>query len=279
MGIFTPGSVAEKVAAAYQKYLFGAATLANLPSDDQGPRFIFNATNLQSGALWRFCKPYMADYLVGLIPHPKVPLATAVAASSAFPPFLSPLRMKLNPADFTPDSKCPLQKAPYTSRVILSDGGVYDNLGLETAWKRYTAVLVSDAGGKMSYETKPKHFWPLQAIRVMNLIDNQVRSLRKRQLLASYTTADGNQDHRNGAFWGIRTNIDDYKLPDSLDCPHDLTMKLAMIKTRLKKMDETTQKKLINWGYAVCDAALRKYCTPVFGEIEPPEGFPYSVGI
>jgi NTE family protein len=29
--------------------------------------------------------------------------------------------------------------------------------------------------------------------------------------------------------------------------------------TRLKRLDDTTQDRLINWGYAVCDAALRKH--------------------
>jgi hypothetical protein len=29
-------------------------------------------------------------------------------------------------------------------------GGVYDNLGLETAWKRYSTILISDAGGKLA---------------------------------------------------------------------------------------------------------------------------------
>jgi hypothetical protein len=30
------------------------------------------------------------------------------------------------------------------TRVVLTDGGVCDNLGLETAWKRYETILVSD---------------------------------------------------------------------------------------------------------------------------------------
>ena len=34
-----------------------------------------------------------------------------------------------------------LQQPPYTTDVFLADGGVYDNLGLETAWKRYRTVL------------------------------------------------------------------------------------------------------------------------------------------
>ena len=33
---------------------------------------------------------------------------------------------------------------------MLTDGGVYDNLGLETAWKRYTTIVVSDGGGQMA---------------------------------------------------------------------------------------------------------------------------------
>ena len=32
----------------------------DLPADP--PRFVINATNVQTGALWRFSPPYMADY-------------------------------------------------------------------------------------------------------------------------------------------------------------------------------------------------------------------------
>ena len=53
-GIFLPGSIGNKVAAAYDKHLFHGATLQDLPDN---PRFVINATNVQSGALWRFSKP------------------------------------------------------------------------------------------------------------------------------------------------------------------------------------------------------------------------------
>ena len=46
---------------------------------------------------------------------------------------------------------------PYTTEVVLSDGGVYDNLGLETAWKRYRTILVSDGGGQMAPTPKSGH--------------------------------------------------------------------------------------------------------------------------
>ena len=66
---------------------------------------------------------------------------------------------------------------------MLTDGGVYDNLGLETAWKRYKTILVSDAGGQMAAEEEPKSDWARHSYRVLNLVDNQVRSLRKRQAI------------------------------------------------------------------------------------------------
>jgi NTE family protein len=73
---------------------------------------------------------------VGLVPNPHMPVAVAVAASSAFPPILSPLLKELQNEDFMADPKTTLQKPPFTTEVVLSDGGVYDNLGLETACKR-----------------------------------------------------------------------------------------------------------------------------------------------
>jgi NTE family protein len=44
-----------------------------------------------------------------------------------------------------------------------------------------------------------------------------------------------------------------------MECPIDRTMELASLPTRLKAMEDEMQERLINWGYAVCDAALRKH--------------------
>ena len=194
-----------------------------------------------------------------------------MAASSAFPPLLSPAKLKFKESDYAPDTggkgQNNLQRRPYTTRPELSDGGVYDNLGLETVWKRYKTVLVSDAGGQMADKKRVGGFWPTQAFRVLNVIDNQVRSLRKRQVIGSY---DGD---RTGAYWGIRTNISNYKLDDALPCPYDKTLILAEIPTRLKKLNGSLQERLINWGYAVCDAAIRKHVDDE--SVAAPNDFPY----
>ena len=72
----------------------------------------------------------------GEVKSPTLELAVAVAASSAFPPFLSPVVLDLDDGSVEPGTGNDLQHPPFTTRVVLADGGVYDNLGLETAWKR-----------------------------------------------------------------------------------------------------------------------------------------------
>jgi NTE family protein len=269
LGLVLPGRIGDRVVAAYNHHLFDGATLQDLPDE---PRFVINATNVQSGVLWRFMKPYMRDYKVGEVKTPKIELAQAVAASSAFPPVLSPFVMRLDPAAFTPGSGDELQREPYTRKVFLSDGGVYDNLGLETAWKRYDTILVSDGGGHLNPEEEPKGDWASHSYRVLNLIDSQVRALRKRQVIDSYPAPAGDRNARKGSYWGIRTDIANYQLADAFACPLKRTTELADLPTRLKRLGEAEQERLINWGYAVCDAALRKHVDPATAK---PGSLPY----
>lgn len=268
-GLLWFGSIGNRLAGAYRSYLFGTRTLQDLPDH---PQFIINATNLQSGALWRFSKTRMADYRVGQVLAPKVELATAVAASSAFPPFLSPLRLKLAPGvvvEFPGEPSPPLHSPPYTTTVVLSDGGVYDNLGLQQA-TGFPIVLVSDGGGKMPDEKRPHRLWPLQLLRILGVMDNQVRSLRKNHLISSYNpqTAQPLQ----GAYWGIRTLIGNYGIA-TLPAPPDRTLELAATPTRLARLPVELRHRLVNWGYAVCDAAMRAHVLPQ-PPPPPPQGFP-----
>ena len=245
-GIFS--SVAEQVAKYYGELLFGGATLQDLP---ERPRFVINATSEQTGALFRFSKPYMADYRVGQVPHPTVRLAVAVGASSAFPPVLSPAMLELPAGAMQDQPGTDLHRPPFTTKLCLTDGGVYDNMGLETVWKSHRTVLVSDAGKKIDPEEDPHHDPVRQMLRVLDLIDNQVRSVRKRQVIDAYVAKQ-----REGAYWGIRTNIADYGLSNSLPCPFPRTLELANTPTRLQAMEDDLKERLMNWGYAVCDAAM-----------------------
>ncbi|MET9688100.1 patatin-like phospholipase family protein [Streptomyces sp. NPDC006514] len=261
-GLFRPRvSVGERVAAEFRDNVFGDFTLQDLP---EHPRFIITATNLQTGKLWRFSRPYMWDWTLPKIEFPTTSLATAVAASSAFPPFLSPVNMPIDPSEWI---NPPGAKAELPDHVVLSDGGVYDNLGLEPVIKRCETVLVSDGGGLMERTMVIHRDWPRHLLRVLDVIDNQVRSLRKRSLISSYE--DGSL---NGAYWGIRSDIEKYRAPKAFSVSPDLTQDLAKIPTRLRALPDRTQEQLINWGYAICDAGIRSW---VDDTIEAPTSLPY----
>jgi NTE family protein len=86
----------------------------------------------------------------------------------------------------------------------------------------------------------------------------------------SARTSGKNALARNG---GIRTDIAEYGLGNALPCPITKTLELAELKTRLKRLDAVVQERLINWGYAICDVAMRRW---VVATAPAPTGFPYS---
>ena len=271
-GLLWFGPIGGRVAAAYKRHVFDDMKLSDLPDH---PRFVFNATNLQTGSLWRFSKPYMADYKVGQVLDPTLELATAVASSSAFPPFLSPLKLKLAAGKVVPfpnQENPPFFKEPYTRKVVLSDGGVYDNLGLQTA-SQCQVLLVSDGGGYLKPAKRPWRNWPMHTYRVLNVIDSQVRALRASHLVERFEDRKA-RNEVPGALWTIRTPIAKYGLPDALPVPERATEELAAVKTRLGRQSPERQRRLVNWGYAACDASLRSNMG-TGSPADPEPEFPY----
>jgi NTE family protein len=244
-------TVADEVRDAYDDQLFHGATLQDLPGR---PVFIFNATNLASGALVRFTKRYVADWRVGRVSRPQLPLAVAVACSSAFPPFLSPYHLDLSKAPWTTDRGNDLTGKKFRSVLPLSDGGVYDNLGIEPVWKQSHGIVVSDAGGELDPDSDPPSDWPRQLLRVLHVVDHQVRSLRKRQVIQSLAT-----HQRDGVYLGIRSQVTHYRLADPMPADPTVTDRLARISTRLDKLAKADQERLVNWGYVMCDTGMRRH--------------------
>jgi NTE family protein len=267
-------SIAETAAKRYDK-MFPNYGLQDLPDS---PRFVFCATNLGTGSVLRFSKPYTADYRVGVRFNLDLPISTVLAASAAFPPVLSPLRIALEQdqelvqqfEDQTVGSgtadrstKPDLADTEYAKRLELADGGVYDNIGLQPLNKFHT-VLVSDGGGPFKYEPKVKTNWLQHMIRNWLVTDNQVRSLRRSELIAAF-----NAKRRNGTFWGIGTAYSDY--PASVIPVHDgWADYLKAIPTRLHPFDDQTRRQLIAFSYALTDAALRSFCVPEGATIADP---------
>ena len=245
----------DVVAESYREHLFGDATLQDLPDETKAPRFILYATSLQTGASVRFSKTFLRDYKVGRIDNPTVPLSKAVAASSAFPPVLSPVNVEANPGDWSREEGNVYHDDPaLKERLVLTDGGVYDNMGLEAVFDRYETVLVSDAGAPFELDRSPSGAWLSLTKRALLIASEQTRALRKRWLINELKASV-----RKGTYWGIATHINDYHLGDAMTQDSDQTARLAKIRTRLNKFENEEQEQLINWGYALTDAAMRKH--------------------
>ena len=262
-GLLNPWeSVSEAVQQRYDEHLFQGFSLRQVP---EPPRFVFNSTNLQTGKSFRFSKPYMGDYRIGLIRDPDAPLSLAVTASSAFPPVLSPVVLK-SPPSFEAVTGSDLNGDPrYTTEIYLTDGGTYDNLGLETVWNRYDTVLVSDAGAPFKASEVPRTDWLSQARLALDVATDEARALRKRALIADFKAK-----LRDGAYWGIDTKIGNYPLADPMTCRREVVEPLAAIRTRLNPFSDEEQGRLINWGYALCDAALRSHASALVPDATRP---------
>lgn len=262
-GVLRPRrSAPAALARRYDRYLFGSATLQDLP--DEPPRFVFNTTNMATGVLFRWAKAYGADYQVGRVLRPHLRLADVVAASSAFPPFLSPLRVDL------PDGSVDTfdgELVPGRHRLHLTDGGIYDNHGLQ-AVESFETVLASDGGGPFDYNARLRANWFSQSLRTTELIEKQVRSLRRRQLIDELERGE-----RLGALWSINTALSDFPAVDDSPCSEEVGRQLAEVPTRLTKLPVLLRKRLVNFGYLQADAAVRSYVEPGW---PAPDGLPFT---
>ena len=163
------------------------------------------------------------------------------------------MRLDVDPDKADVASRGPLFKEPYNTRLVLTDGGVYDNLGLEPVFKRYRTVLVSDGGAPMQSVPYPSGLWPLQLLRVIGTMQTQVEARRKIELIDRFQmrtrAAEFRLDEqspvlrefgRSGAFSGIAT--DPGKFSDNpLGVTQDTVSALARTPTRLKALCPTAQ--------------------------------------
>ena len=288
-GVPAPWTTASlEVAGRYRKLFGGNANLNKLPDR---PRFIFCSSNLTTGSLFRFSKEYIADFRLGLHRHPDFDLATAVAASAAFPPVLSPLRLDLQPFDFKMEPidgrVLPPANSSLLKRAVLTDGGVYDNHGLQPLLERCRTLLVSDGGAPWTTSTDGYYRWLPQLKRAFDMTDNQVRALRRQDLIRRFMAAQNpdlallpeSSDLRRhlalrGTYWAVSTDPRNYPAgPGNL--AQEKWRRLAAIGTWLHFLGERETEDLVNWGYLISDLALRSYIDP---KIPPGTALPVVEG-
>lgn len=266
VGLAPFASAADVAAQCYARNIAGAATLADLPSH---PRFIFNATSLNTGVTVRFEREHVSDYHIGRMEGlGHLALADVIAASAAFPPFLSPKKISFEGATIKSEpGQGNLAGPPFTDGALLTDGGVYDNLATEAVWKRCRTLLISNAGAPFAPEAQPRANWLQQSLRVVDIALDQCEDLRERILVHAYKTGA-----RRGAMWGLSANAGDRsKLPTRLS-PDEFS-DARSVPTRHTSFGFQRQALLLKAGYLLAERNLRKhYGAAAGGPAHQPDG-------
>ena len=115
--------------------------------------------------------------------------------------------------------------------------------------------------GRLFAQTRPQ---PRPVVRVAqeSLLPADALDLIA-QFQRARTAAPGTADAaRRGGYWGITTKIGAYGLKETLARDSDVTGALQLIRTRLNEFSPKEQGQLINWGYALTDAAMRAWVVP-----------------
>jgi NTE family protein len=246
---FTSSTGVESLARAYEQRLTGLR-LAELP---QRPAFILNATDMAFGVNWEFRRSRVGDYQAGyMVPAPSFPLARAVAASSCFPPVFNPLPFR-QADQLRNGNAVGSGRDAAIEDLRLTDGGNYDNLGLEPVWKRARIVLVSDGGSTFDAEHDRNLIWRLS--RYSDLLANQVDAVRKRWLIANFVTGQF-----DGTYWGIGSPASHY----APNAPQGYSEQLvddviSEVRTDMDAFSEAEQYVLENHGYIMAEAAIRRH--------------------
>ena len=118
--------------------LFADRTLDRVAREDL--TVVINATELRTGTAFRFGSEASGTWRLGTLREP-VTVARAVAASAAFPALLPALDLEL---------EFELRGKAVSHRVILTDGGVYDNLGV--------SCMLPGKSGEFSTNAHPVDF-------------------------------------------------------------------------------------------------------------------------
>ena len=250
----------------YRKHLVGEQTLQDMPDRLE---FVFNAAHLETGRNWMFSKATMRTYRLGTIEQPTVDLGTVIAASSAFPPAFPPVVLKLDPSAFQRSEYSDLFDCEDLKRkVSLTDGGLYDNLGVHSI-STFGTLLISDASGPLESGTGPSmmKFLKHRSLRPIQIAVEQTRALRRRDILRKLQRGE-----RHGAWWAVATRVQDYPAESPFDVTDGWRSELESTRTRLNSFSDEEKARMINWGYLQCDLSLRSY---YLKEADPPRSLPY----
>lgn len=244
-----PDATVEALRRLYIRTLCGGEDVAlkDLPPH---PEFVFCATDMVFGVNWAASQARVGDYEAGYSQPPDGvwTVARAVACSSCFPPVFPPARTHLRPDQLSRGSYREADRDSVVRQIRLTDGGVYDNLGIEPV-SHVKRLLVSDGGGAMRFALVPTP-WN-RVLRYAELLQNGIGKLRKMRLVMDFVS-----DTKAGAYWEINHGSDDG--PPFANAAH--AERLGAIRTDLNGFTRAEFELLQNHGYLCAANRMIEHC-------------------
>ena len=255
-----------KLERSYRKHLVSEYKLRDLP---EYPEFVFNTAHIETGRNCTLSKTGLHTWRLGDIELPNLPLAKAIAASSACPPFFPAVALDLDASAFVKTDYADLfHRDDLKRKVSLTDGGAYDNLGIH-AIRNCPTILVSDGSAPLR-PTHGKRFARQFNHRIMRPMETsleQTRAIRRHEIVSRFQSG-----RKKGTLWSSRTNIDNYPIQSPFAIRPEWNDYLGSMRTRLNAFTDAEKSKLINWGYVMCDLSVRSYYRQ---EKAPPNSLPF----
>jgi NTE family protein len=261
--LFLPYVRAQTLEKTYRKILT-KLRLSELP---ETPDFVMCSTDIVFAVNWEFTRLSVGSYQSGNVdPFPDWHVSFAVAASSCFPPVFDPLRLPEKNVKYKNGAAS--KEKNYNTLIKdmrLTDGGVYDNLGLEPVWKDHETVIVSDGGAPFKFRNAGSSLNRVK--RVLDVIGTQKGKLRKRWLISSLIDKD-----YKGTYWGIETSNEGKEFKGyTREFTEDI---LAKVRTDLDRFTEPEISVLENHGYMLSCRRLEKYCKDFYKSDVPSINWP-----
>jgi hypothetical protein len=186
-------------------------------------------TELAVGRAFRFAKPFLGSFDFGYAPpRPDMRVSTAVAGSAAAPPLLPPLQLET--------AGLGLRNAP--PLLAITDGGVYDNLGLQwfQGWAPHRrppgAVSASDLVVVNASGPLRRKDGPVRGLRALNRM-RKVQYAQTQATRVSWLVRELEARRQRGLYLGIANDPRAYRLPPPGREPIDPAMVVDALPSRL----------------------------------------------
>jgi NTE family protein len=220
------------------------------------PRFVICASDMRFREQWVFDTGTrrVGSRSAGYAPLGDRSLAEAVAASSCVPGAFGVVHTAWEPSELAGGAYDEPDRDQLVREIDLSDGGMFDNLGLEPVWRDHETVLVSDAAP--SFKPDPKIGWVWNALRQGVILLEQATDARKRWLVANFI-----EEKMTGAYWGIASRPASYELdsaPEAYTYPFIRDF-IAPVRIDLDVFTPGEIAVLENHGYLMAEIAVHKH--------------------